>query len=754
MRLFITIFLWLIASLNNVWAAQQQHSIILADGPLEINLTNSMQWLETNHRNFSLGQLQIDGGPLFNNLTKSPVMTAKTSYWLRFHIINPLNQILPVALSLSSNHVFIEGAYLYRDNQWQRLVGFEKKTRLAGHTAITLNIQSHSNQWIYLRVNSPQSSQLDPKLQDLSHYNLSLSSLQQIQGGIIAFMLFIALLHVIAIRFHNHIRHYLIIYIAAINGTYGLSNLPLEQWNNWFLLVCNLAPWTLACGLLLSSFTTHAYRDWLKTNRTLFMLLGMSLVSLLLFNAPQEFVLFSSFIAAISAFILSLKVSLNLSISIGIFTSYMAWQCLSFLFPQTLSPPDEMLHSYAFSICIMFCSTSMILPYFKRQIRKNIPNNNSQQSEFLAHLSHELRSPMNGVLGMSELLNDTPLSHSQRDYVETIQVSGQDILRLINRISDFSTISQGNLVLDEAPLNLSTLLDGCTNKFAYNAKQKSIELILNQAPDIPPFILADERRLQTIIENLLENALLHTHHGEIELRIDFDKQQQHFLLFSIRDTGNGIPKETLKNLFSSMDNLQADKSNLQNSGFILALCKRLVSLMGGHMYIDSKMGVGSTFSFSIPLKQAKAEKIQIQPKSQHQILNGLSMLVVDDNSTLRKVIQRYGKSWGMQIDSTYSGKEALAMLRSKTNVGQAYDIILIDQNMPIMDGLQLAKRIQEDSEIDQGLLKIMLTGLGINSHNSDVIQSGIQQVINKPVSVHALQATLSEHISRQRRLKN
>ena len=164
------------------------------------------------------------------------------------------------------------------------------------------------------------------------------------------------------------------------------------------------------------------------------------------------------------------------------------------------------------------------------------------------------------------------------------------------------------------------------------------------------------------------------------------------------------------------------------------------------MYVDSTPGLGSTFSFSLPYRLATQD---MESQSHVHLLQGLSMLIVDDNSTLRKVIQRYAKSWGLQADCTYSGKEALAMLRSQSNLKAPYDIILIDQNMPIMDGFQLATRIKEDKEINQGILKIMLTGLGISNKHKDVLSSGIHQVINKPVSARVLQQTLAQHIQRK-----
>ncbi len=284
-------------------------------------------------------------------------------------------------------------------------------------------------------------------------------------------------------------------------------------------------------------------------------------------------------------------------------------------------------------------------------------------------------------------------------------------------------------------------------RFQHTANQKGIELVLNLEADIPEYIVVDERRLHTLMDYLLEKALSHTEHGEVELRIKWDPKNQHqHLLFSVRDTGEGMRKEELKTLFRSMDQLDPLKNDVQLRGMGMTLCKQLVKLMGGDMYVESTPGLGSTLSFSMPYgltTQSAGNPGQLE------LLQGLSMLIVDDNSTLRKVIQRYAKSWGMHADATYSGKEALAMLRNQANLKTPYDIILIDQNMPIMDGFQLARRILEDNDINQTLLKIMLTGMAISSKHKDVVQADIHQVISKPVSARALQQVLAQRIQQK-----
>ncbi|MEH6345540.1 MAG: ATP-binding protein [Bermanella sp.] len=750
-RLLIIFCLLCIAQINLLQANSNEHSIILAEGSIKINLHGTLQWLKADHNSFSLGQLQLSKTPAFKNLSSSPVIESKDTYWLRFHVINPFKDALPLALSLSDNTINVEGTYRLSDKKWQRLDGFEKEHRLAGHSAMMLNFQGKSDQWIYLRVSSQQTSKLEPRLQDLAQYNQSQGFLQQLLGAMIALMAFISLQHLIALRFHSHIRHYLVIFLAGVVCFYGLSHLPLNHWPSWLDNICNLTLWAIACGLALSSFDTSWYQTRLKSNRSILAILVLSLISLLLINLSFTSVLIAALAPCLFALIRTRTISLQLFSSAITLSLFIVWQLSYLTWPEKVLAPGILSKIFATSLCVFLASMSMIQPYFRRQSQRSIPSHTNRNSEFLSHLSHELRSPMNGVLGMSELLNETPLSNTQRDYVDTIQMAGQDILRMTDRISDYAKITSGRLQLEDNQVDLVQLVEDVLQRFQYGANQKGIELVLNLSPDIQDFIVIDERRLQTLIDYLLENALHHTEHGEVELRITWDAQNNgQNLLFAVRDTGNGMRKEVLKNLFINMEKQDSSKENFQMSGLGLELSKRLVKLMGGEMYVDSTLGVGSTFSFSLPYRLATQD---MENQSHVHLLRGLSMLIVDDNSTLRKVIQRYAKSWGLQADCTYSGKEALAMLRSQSNLKSPYDIILIDQNMPIMDGFQLATRIKEDKEINQDILKIMLTGLGISNKHKDVISSGIHQVINKPVSARVLQQTLAQHIQRKKVLK-
>lgn len=735
---FILIVSCLLSSLSH---GRDITSMILADGPMEVQLQGTMQWLKADHTTLSLAQLLIKQDTHFKPLTDQAVIEANETYWIRFHVINPINENIPLALRLSSSSINIDGAYEKNNNQWQRIASISNQQQLSSNTALILNIEALSEQWLYFRIKPIQTSRLEPKLQDLSQYAKGFTVLQQILGALVSLMLFISFLHIIAIRFHNHIRHYLAIYLAFIGLCYGLSHTQLYEWSQWFFDFAKLSPWFIACGIFLSSFTTEQYRILLKSNRSAFTLLTLLLTTLIITNFPYIVILFS---ALVPIFIVATKIkhiSINLTLANIILFASVFWQCSYILIPEMVYAPEGIWHVYALSLSVLFASLSMIIPYFERQIKRQQSKNIGVQGQFLESLSHELRTPMNGVLGMSELLNETPLSANQRDYVDTIIFSGHDMLRMVNRIGDFAKIQSGRIYFEKNNIQLTDLAQRCLTKFQFSANQKGIELVLNMDEDLPVNIASDERRLESILDNLLENAIRHTEYGEIELRIALQSDGE-VLCFSVRDTGTGADKALIKQLIGNQDSLHQVESS--KHGFGLSLCKHLVTLMGGHLFVESRVDKGSTFSFTLPNEPVVETQSHMQDVS--DVLQGLSILIVDDNSTLRKVIQRYANSWGMQSDHTYNGKEALALLRSQSNLGTSYDAILIDQDMPIMDGFQLARRIQDDPDINQSIIKIMLTGMSISNTQKEVIQYGIDQVITKPVSAQSLKKALAKHM--------
>lgn len=718
-----------------------QKTIILADGPIDIDFSNYIEFLPADAHSFSLSQLQTKKADSFKPIQDSLVLKANEPYWLRFHISNPTPKVLPLALSLSDKTVQINGAYIYTGDQWQLYPEVTRQTLLSNYQALVINIQAQSQQWFYLRVKANKTTPISPRLRDLQHHNNAFTVIQQVYAINVALLVFIALMHAAALRFHHHVRHYIVVYMALVGALFTVSHSPLVNWPQWIIAISDLSPWLVSCGLALSSFSTAFYRRHLRTNRSWMAVMVLLLITLLIINFNYITQLFLALLPLIFIMLISRPKSASFILACLVLALSITWQIGYVLWPESMTASTGIMDILTLSASILLASFSMTLPYFKRQVRLKTPSNNIRHAQFLSKLTHELRTPMNGVLGMEELLLETNLSAKQKDYVETIGVAGEDMLRLVNRVSDYAKLMTGRFRSVNEAINLAETIDQIIAKFQIVVHQKNIELVINLDPNLPEHIECDERHLVSILENLLEHGINRTEHGEVELRIAWSEHQH--LFFSVRDTGKGINKETLKTLFDDKVHL-SHIHDVSSAGFSLVLSKQLIEHLGGNLFVDNQAGEGSSISFTLPYALAASH---YKDKNQSDsLLKGLSILIVDDNSTLRKVLQRYAKTWGMHAETTHSGKEALAKLRSQTNLDDPFDIILIDQDMPIMNGFELARRISNDNEINQDIVKIMLTGLSIDQNAPELKNTGIQELLTKPISANALKQHLASHI--------
>jgi len=359
---------------------------------------------------------------------------------------------------------------------------------------------------------------------------------------------------------------------------------------------------------------------------------------------------------------------------------------------------------------------------------------NLAKSEFLANISHEIRTPINGVLGMSSLLLGTQLSREQREYCDTIYKSADHLLELVNRILDFSKIEAGELELDRVDFNLNDVLHETVRMLSPKAEEKGLELIYHVTPDVPDEVIGDPYRLRQIILNLLGNAIKFSDKGDITLRAELKSIEdgEAFLLFSVTDQGIGIPPEKQVKIFNAF--YQGDSSitrQHEGTGLGLAIASRIIDLMHGHIWIESEVGRGSTFYFTIGLTVQKHPRRRITPAS-FGIQPGLRVMIVDDNATNRWILEEMVQQWEMKSISFSSGAEALGELARAEAEGEPYKLVIIDAQMPKMDGFSLAEKIRQNPALAKSTVMMLSSGDTIGA-SSRCRKIGITSYLTKPV---------------------
>ncbi|WP_372925856.1 ATP-binding protein [Marinobacter sp.] len=374
---------------------------------------------------------------------------------------------------------------------------------------------------------------------------------------------------------------------------------------------------------------------------------------------------------------------------------------------------------------------------------------NRAKSEFLATMSHELRTPLNGVLGMIELVTEEPLSPRQIDYLQTARQSTEDLLTVINDILDYSHIDRGTLELESREFDLQQLITNCTASYRHIAEQQGLSLTTRFVGEWPdnPVVFGDASRLRQILAGLIDNAIKFTGDGYINVQAGWFSLEENCVVLNcaVSDSGCGIPIERIHDIFNSFEQVDTGNSRRYGgTGMGLSLVQRLVELMGGHVKVETDLGKGSSFRFELPFELASTQRpaLPVTPAPDITGKGSARALVVEDNNVNQRVAVALLKRLGFEADAAINGEEALQLVQTNHS---GYDVILMDCQMPLMDGYEATRCIREweKSNGQGGTPIIALTADALPGTESTCREAGMNDYLSKPVRKENLRKVLS-----------
>lgn len=735
-----------------------------------------LEVLEDSDAALTLAEVQSTELAPFFKANNSPMLKrglSRSAWWIRFSVQNPDDTRRKLVLDLdraSLAHVSLyepdeQGFYQHRDAgvRTTQIIADEAGNSYRFH----LEARAGQVTTYYLRINTNlglTSSITLGTTESMAGAQRTTTTLFGLGIGIMTgLMLYsLLLLHHARDRASLWFMLYLLVvtaYLLTESGIIGVEYLRIRNLQN-FLEVCSVFLAQIAATLFAGSLLRNHLPAWFP--RLMHMqALALGMLMILAFTlSPDHAGYITAFSALWTGIVLPCAGFLSWRNGSGPGLLYAAARLILILATalSATNLPGGLDTNLPTSALVMFavCTEALLVAVALALHQRNVMLENTHlrelarisaaetraKEEFLSQMSHEIRTPMSGILGMTELLADTPLTQGQREYVNTIHASSNSLLRILNDILDHSKMEAGKLRVVEEPFDLGILLGECLTLFKTHAEEKHLELIATIDPALPTLVSGDPTRLRQVISNLLRNAIKFTQNGEVEIHL---QQGKRGMRVEVRDTGSGIPPDQLDVIF-----LPNQNGSSPGTGLGLSICKQLVELMGGEIGVSSQPRQGSTFWFDLPLKAQTTS--QPEDNIPDHWLRGLRLLVVDDNQTVNRVVAEQAGRWGMVVRTADNGAEALALARNAANLGEPFDVILLDHNMPGMSGLQLAARIKEDPIIRNDVIMMMMTGMNVAPTHTMTRNVGIRRILAKPVTERQLKTAIAEELGHLKRL--